>query len=200
MERPAVVRTVEYKKGSFITNGQEDCLGALFLTKGQIRTYLTSEEGREVTLFRLHVGDTSVLSASCVFDQLDFDVSISACEDVEAVLLPSKCLDQLKKQNVYVDLFFAKLMNQQFSDIMWAMQQILFLGIDRRVAIFLCEEIDKSGSRTIHYTKEEIALSIGSAREVVSRILKVFAEEGLVEMGRGRITVTDLEKLRRLCD
>lgn len=195
-----VVRKVKFSKGSFITNGMEDCLGALFITKGKLRTYITSDEGREITLFRLRVGDTSVLSASCVFDQLAFDVSISACEDVEAVLLPSYYLDQLKKQNVYVDLFFAKLMNEQFSDIMWALQQILFFGIDKRVAIFLWDEASASGDMTLHYTQEQIATAIGSAREVVSRILKVFAEDGIVQLGRGKITITDKNRLRKLCN
>jgi CRP/FNR family transcriptional regulator len=178
----------------------EDCLGALFITRGQIRTYITSDEGREITLFRLHAGDTSVLSASCVFSELAFDVSISACEDVEAVLLSSNCLDQLKKQNVYVDLFFSKLMNEQFSDIMWALQQILFFGIDKRVAIFLWDEAAASGDMTLHYTQEEVATAIGSAREVVSRVLKIFAEDGIVRLGRGKITILDKSRLRKLCD
>ncbi len=195
-----VTRPVKFNKGSFITNGMEDCLGALFITKGQLRTYITSEEGREITLFRLNVGDTSVLSASCVFDQLAFDVSICAMQDVEAILLPSKFLDQLKSQNVYVDLHFSKLMNEQFSDIMWAMQQILFFGIDKRVAIFLWDELARAKDNVLHFTQEDVAIIIGSAREVVSRILKVFAEDGIVELGRGKITILDKNRLRDLIE
>ncbi len=193
------VRDVKFGKGSYITGGMEDCLGSLFLTKGQLRTYLTSDEGREITLFRLGIGDTSVMSASCVFEQIAFDVSICAMEDVEAVLLPSHYLDQLKSQNVYVDLFFSKLMNEQFSDIMWAMQQILFFGIDKRVAIFLWDELSKTEGNVLRFTQEDIAMIIGSAREVVSRILKIFSEDGLVELGRGKITILDKNRLREIC-
>ncbi len=195
-----VVRKVEFKKGSFITNGMEDCLGALFITKGQLRTYITSDEGREITLYRLHVGNTSVMSASCVFEELAFDVSVCAMENVEAILLPSNYLDQLKTQNVYVNLFFSKLMNEQFSDIMWAMQQILFFGIDKRMAIFLWDELSQTEGNVLHFTQEDIATIIGSAREVVSRILKVFAEDGIVELGRGKITILDKKQLRKLCE
>ncbi len=193
------VRDVKFKKGSFITSGMEDCLGSLFISKGQLRTYITSDEGREITLFRLGIGDTSVMSASCVFEQIAFDVSICAMEDVEAVLLPSNYLDQLKSQNVSVDLYFSKLMNEQFSDVMWAMQQILFFGIDKRVAIFLWDELSKTDGNVLRFTQEDIAMIIGSAREVVSRILKIFAEEEIVELGRGKITILDKNRLRDLC-
>ncbi len=114
-------RQVSFQKGTFITSGMDDCLGALFLLNGQFRTYITSDEGREITLFRLHNGDVSVMSASCVFDTLAFDVSIKAMEDTSAILLPSNALEHLKTKNVYVELYFSKLMNEQFSDIMWAM-------------------------------------------------------------------------------
>ncbi len=194
-----VTRRVSFKKGAFITNGMEDCLGALFITKGQLRTYITSEDGREITLYRLHVGDTSVMSASCVFDTIAFDVSVRAMEDVEAILLPSNYLDQIKNKNVYVDLFFSKLMNEQFSDVMWAMQQILFYGIDKRVAIFLWDELSQTEGNVLHYTQEDIATIIGSAREVVSRILKAFVNAGIVELGRGKITIKDKNKLKELC-
>ncbi len=191
-------RQVSFQKGTFITSGMDDCLGALFLLDGQLRTYITSDEGREITLFRLHNGDVSVMSASCVFDTLAFDVSIKAMEDTSAILLPSNALEHLKTKNVYVDLYFSKLMNEQFSDIMWAMQQILFFGIDKRLAIFLWDELTESETSTLHFTHEDIAVIIGSAREVVSRVLKSFAEEGIVELGRGTIKIIDKAALKQL--
>ncbi len=192
-------RPVSFQKRTFITSSMDDCLGALFLLDGQFRTYITSDEGREVTLFRLHNGDVSVMSASCVFDTLAFDVSIKAMEDTSAILLPSNALEHLKTKNVYVELYFSKLMNEQFSDIMWAMQQILFFGIDKRLAIFLWDELTESETSTLHFTHEDIAVIIGSAREVVSRVLKSFAVEGIVELGRGTIKIIDKAALKQLC-
>ncbi len=193
-------RNVSFQKGSFITSGNDDCLGALFLKNGQLRTYITSDDGREITLFRLHKGDVSVMSAACVFDTLAFDVAIKSMENTDAVLIPSNVLDRLKENNIAVDLYFSKLMNEQFSDIMWAMQQILFFGIDKRLAIFLWDETINTGTDSLHITHEDIAVLIGSAREVVTRILKSFAEDGIVELGRGRITIKDKSKLKELCD
>ena len=77
------------------------------------------------------------------------------------------------------------------------MQQILFMGIARRVAIFLVDEAVKSGRTSIAMTHDEIARYIGSAREVVTRVLKYFSDEGVVALSRGKITILDLEKLKR---
>lgn len=86
----------------------------------------------------------------------------------------------------------------RFSDVMWAMQQILFMGVDKRLAIFLWDETAKTGSNSIKMTHEQIARYMGSAREVVSRMLKYFAGEGIVALSRGEIRVMDKEKLSKL--
>ena len=85
-----------------------------------------------------------------------------------------------------------------FSDVMWVMQQILFMSFDRRLAIFLLDEASKTGSELIHLTHEQIAKDMGSAREVVSRMLKYFSTEGMVELSRGGVKLLDKQKLRRL--
>ncbi len=78
---------------------------------------------------------------------------------------------------------------------MWAMQQILFMSFDKRLAIFLIDELAKTGGDTVRLTHEQIAKYMGSAREVVTRMLKYFANEGIVTLSRGAVTVTDREKL-----
>jgi len=81
---------------------------------------------------------------------------------------------------------------------MWVMQQILFMSTDKRLAVFLTDEAARTGSSTIGLTHEQIAKYIGSAREVVSRMLKYFSTEGIVEVSRKGIKITDKEKLRQL--
>ena len=80
---------------------------------------------------------------------------------------------------------------------MWTMQQILFMGIDRRVAIFLWDEMLRNGP-VIPLTHDEIARCIGSAREVVTKVLRYFSQEGIVSLSRGKVTIIDREKLRAL--
>lgn len=81
---------------------------------------------------------------------------------------------------------------------MWVMQQILFMSMDRRLAIFLSDESARTGSETISLTHGQIARYMGSAREVVSRVLKYFAGEGIVEVSRGGIKIIDKKRLRKL--
>lgn len=187
---------VHYPKGASIHRSDERCAGLLLVRSGQIRAYILSDDGREVTLYRLFMGDTCVLSASCVLNEVAFDVMIDAVEDTEAVLIPIGIFHQLMETNVYVELYSYKLATERFSDVMWSVQQILFMGVDRRLAIFLWDEMVKNGKDTVSYTHDQMARYIGSAREVVSRMLKYFSQEGIISQSRGSIRILDREKLR----
>lgn len=191
-------RTVHYDKNQHIHIGDDDCIGVLLVRSGVMRIFIVSEEGREVTLYRLESGDVCVLSASCVLQSIDFDVSIDAETDCEIIQISSADFSALSEQNVYVELFSYKLATERFSDVMWAMQQILFISFDRRLAGFLLDEINRTGSNTISLTHEQIAKYLGSAREVVSRMLKYFSSEGLVRLYRGGIEIIDRKGLKNL--
>lgn len=190
--------SAHYHKGATVHGGNTDCIGVLLVKQGQLRTYMLSEEGRDVTLYRLFPGDTCILSASCVLDAITFDVFIDAEEDTDVLLINSAVFHQIAEENIYVKCFGYELATTRFSDVMWAMQQILFMGADKRLAIFLWDEIAKTGSDSIKMTHEQIARYMGSAREVVSRMLKYFAGEGIVALSRGEIRIMDKEKLHKL--
>lgn len=186
----------EYGKGEDIHRTDEKCAGLLLVISGQLRTYILSEDGREVTLYRLFQGEPSILSAGCVLDEVAFDVMIEAVEDTKAILIPAGVFHQLMESNIHVELYAYKQATERFSDVMWTMQQILFMGVDRRLAIFLWDEITKNGQDTVSYTHDQIARYIGSAREVVSRMLKYFSQEGIISQARGSIRVLDRGKLK----
>lgn len=190
--------SAHYDKGAVVHSGNADCIGVLLVKQGQLRTYMLSEEGRDVTLYRLFSGDICILSASCVLDAITFDVFIDAEEDTDVLLINSAVFHQIAEENIYVKCFGYELATTRFSDVMWAMQQILFMGVDKRLAIFLWDETAKTGSNSIKMTHEQIARYMGSAREVVSRMLKYFAGEGIVALSRGEIRVMDKEKLSKL--
>lgn len=175
----------------------ESCQGLLLIRRGQLRVYVVSEEGREVTLYRVRTGDVCVMSSSCLMDAIVFDVLMEAMEDTEAVTIPTSVLAPVIRRLPQAELFLYKTAAERFSDVMWTLQQILFLGADRRVAIFLRDESLRGGP-VIARTHEEIARLIGSAREVVTKVLNYFAQEEIVALERGRITVLDPERLRRL--
>lgn len=188
--------TETYNKGMLMHRTEDSCKGLMTILSGQLRTYILSEEGREVTLFRVNEEEVCVLSASCLMDTITFDVLIEATEDTEVLVLPSATLNQLTQKNPHVELFLYKAATEKFSDVMWTMQQILFLKIDQRVAQFLWDEMIQKNSMTLSITHDEIAKNIGSAREVVTKVLKYMVKENALELKRGTIIILDKEKLR----
>ena len=196
VQQNAVIRL--YKKGTRVYSSERECLGMLFVMQGEMRTYLLSEEGREVTLFRIYPNDLCVLSASCVISQISFDTQMSAQRDTEALIIPPNIVLFLKEKSLSVRCFLYELATKRFSDVMWAMQQILFKRLDQRLALFLMQESQRLGTDTIHMTHEQIAQQISSAREAVARMLKQFSEDGLVELKRGAIRLLDQKGLKAL--
>lgn len=190
--------SAKYPKGTSIHNGNDDCIGIMLIKSGQLRTYILSEDGRDITLYRLFKSDVCILSASCVLEAITFDVFIDAEEDTEVLLINSSVFHQMSDSNVYIKCFGYQLATTRFSDVMWALQQILFMSVDRRLAIFLVDELSKSNTDELKFTHEQIAKYMGSAREVVSRMLKYFAQEGIVELSRGGLKVIDKKRLRSL--
>ena len=133
-----------------------------------------------------------------LFRSITFDVHIDADLDSEILMIHSEVYAALSAQNIYVENFSYKEAVSRFSDVMWAMQQILFMSFDKRLANFLIDEIARTGSNDIPMTHDQIAKYIGSAREVVSRMLKYFASEGYVALSRGGVKVIDKIRLRAL--
>ncbi|MPW26495.1 helix-turn-helix domain-containing protein [Alkalibaculum sp. M08DMB] len=185
-----------YQQGNFYS-GENDCIGILIIKSGSFRIYLLSEDGREITLFRLEKGDICVLSATCIFENITFDVNLSAEVESEVLLINPKVFSKIASKNIYAENFLYKEAAKRFSDVMWTMDQILFMKFDKRLALFLLNEISRNNSNIVYLTHDQIAKHLSSAREVVSRMLSYFAKEGLIKLSRGEITIvneTGLEK------
>ncbi|MDP4118090.1 MAG: Crp/Fnr family transcriptional regulator [Bacillota bacterium] len=177
------------------TGGGHECLGMVFVCEGMLRCYMLSEEGREITLFRISAGNSCVFSASCVLSQITFDVFIEAETDSRIMILNAQAFSHLTDTNIYVENYAYKLATKRFSDVMYAMQQLLFMRFDKRLALFLSEEaIDDN----VHMTHEQIGRDLNSAREVVTRMLNRFSDDGIVKITRGCIVITDHKKLNNI--
>ncbi len=188
----------EYPKGAYIHSGAEDCLGPSLILSGEVRVCLLSEEGREITLYRLLKGDCSILSASCIMEKITFDTHMIAQTDCVLLTIFPSAFKKLSEENLNVKCFVYELATERFSTVVWTMQNIMFKGFDRRLASFLVAEYDRTGSATIKLTHEAIAGYISSAREVVARMVKRFSDEGLIEQKRGAIKLLDIDTLREL--
>ena len=185
---------VTYHPGQNVHSADLRCVGVLFVRKGCLRVYIMSEEGKEVTLYRVNPGEVCILSASCVLSEITFDVYVDSEDLTEVVVLNAFAFAKMMRKNIYVENFSNKMKAIRFSDVMWTMQQILFFSFDKRLAIFLYEELIKNGP-IIRYSHMEIAKYLGSAREVVSRMLKYFEKEGIVLVSRKEIEIVDKKKL-----
>ena len=186
-----------YPQGNLIHNGNH-CTGAIVVHSGCLRVYLQPEQGREITLYRLFPGDICMLSASCVLNSITFDVFVDAEENSECIVIGGCAYAALAERCNAAKIFALETALARFSDVMWVMQQILFMSMDKRLAIFLLDEMAKTGSDTVRLTHEQIAKYMGSAREVVTRMLKYFSTEGIVELSRGGIKILDQKRLRTL--
>lgn len=188
---------ITYPKGANIHDSTE-CSGVIFVRSGCLRVYMMSDEGKAITLYRLYKGDMCMLSASCVLQSITFDVFVDAEEDSECYVISGSAFADVSERNPNVRIFALETAVSRFSDVMWVMQQILFMSMDKRLAIFLADEAARTGSDVVSLTHEQIAKYMGSAREVVSRMLKYFSNENIVEVSRKGIKILDKKRLRSL--
>ena len=191
---------MKVKKGTHIHDSSADCLGLLLIRSGQLRTYILSEDGREITLNRLFDYDVCLLSASCVMPDMQFNVMIEAEKDSEFWSIPACLFKNLMDSSVTVSNFANSLMSSHFSELMWLMEQIMWKSFDKRLAAFLLEESRLDNTTELKITHEKIAAHMGTAREVVTRMLRYFQNEGMVKLTRGTVELTDTQKLEDLCE
>ena len=188
------------KAGTVVHNGSMDCLGLLLIRKGQLRVYTLSSEGREITLYRLFDHDICLFSASCVMPNIQFEVIIEAEKDSEMWVLPSCLFKDLMEESAVVANYANQLISSRFSDVMWLMEQIMWKSFDKRLASFLLEESVLEGSSALKITHEKIANHMGTAREVVTRMLRYFQSEGMVKLTRGAVEILDEAALEALAE
>ncbi len=189
----------EVKKGTMLHDGTLDCTGLFLVRDGQLRAYILSEEGREITLYRLFERDMCLLSASCIVHSLQFEVMIAAEKDTSLWVIPADVYKAIMEESAALANYTNELMASRFSDVMWLIEEIMWKSLDKRIADFLLEEAAIEGSNRLQMTHETIANHLGTRREVVTRMLRYFQEEGLVKLSRGVVELTDEKKLAE-CD
>ncbi len=193
-----MTRTVA--KGSVIHNGSMDCTGLLLVKSGQLRAYILSEEGREITIYRLFERDICLFSASCIMNSIQFEVVVEAEKETELWIIPAEVYQGIMTESAPVSNYTNELMAGRFSDVMWLMEQVMWKSLDKRVASFLLEEASIEDSNQLRITHETIANHLGSHREVITRMLRYFQNEGMVRLSRGTIELIDKEKLETLSE
>ena len=193
-----VFRTVQ--KGAVLHSGSLDCTGLLLVKTGQLRAYILSDEGREITIYRLFDRDLCLFSAACILRSIQFEVTIEAEKETALWIIPVEAYQSVMAESAPVANYTSELMASRFSEVMWLMEQIMWKSMDKRVAAFLLEESSIEGTRELKITHEAIANHLGSHREVITRMLRYFQSEGIVKLSRGAITLLDTGRLEALGD
>lgn len=197
--RHSIVRQ-QAKKGTILHNGSLDCTGVFLIREGQLRAYILSDEGREITMYRLFDRDICLFSASCMMRSIAFDIIIEAQKDTTLWMIPVDVYKSIMEESASLAIYTNELMASRFSDVMWLIEQVMWKSLDKRLAAFLLEEAAIEESNQLKITHENIANHLGSHREVITRMLKYFQGEGMVNLSRGTVEIADEKKLNALQD
>jgi len=196
LTRYAVRRSVP--EGALLHNGEDDCMGLILIVSGQLRAFISSDEGKEITVYRLFSRDICLFSASCIMRGVQFNITITAEKPTEFWLLPPHIYKRLMEQSALIANYTNEIIASHFSEVIWLVEQIMWRRFDQRLAAFLLEESALDGSSELFITHERIASHMGTAREVVTRMLRYFQSDGIVALSRGSIRLLDEKRLNAL--
>ncbi len=178
--------------------GGGECAGVQIIVSGRARVFITSPAGGDITLFRLLDGDVSILSAACMLSGMDIELDMEMETDCTVWTIPKRAYRKLYDESGAVKDYTMEMISEKFSDIMWLFNQFVFSNVASRIAAALLEHRGLSGGDELMVTHEDIARDAGTAREVVSRILKQFQADGLVKLTRGKIKILDAGRLGKI--
>lgn len=187
------VSVKQFPAGQFICWEGDVCAQLAVVLSGTVRVYKIGESGREITLYRIEESDSCILTASCILSHIRFPALAVVEREVRAALIPAHILHQwVKKYGVWQGYVF-ELMSKRLADVIATVEEIAFRRVDVRIAEFLAGLAEEQTDIAI--THQEIAYELGTAREVVSRILKDFERANIISLSRGSITIQNKQAL-----
>jgi len=185
----APIGTIGYREGGA-------CGAYVMRLVGQSRVYKMSSSGREILLYRVAAGETCVITTTCLLGNSNYPASTIVEEPIKDVIIPSAAFNQLMIDSKVFRTFVMTNYGALISDLIVLLDEVAFHSLDARLAKLLLD----SGSSTIGRTHQLIADELGTAREVVSRLLKEFERLGAIRLARGRVDLRDGALLQRLAE
>ena len=185
------LQTMDVPAGTTVFDEHQPCRGFPFVLEGAIRVVKLSAGGRELPLYRVLAGESCILSSSCLLGHADYNARGVSEGQTTLALLPRPLFDEMLGEPAFRDFVFA-LFSERMAELMQLVEEVAFRKLDQRLAALLLGK-----GRVVHATHQQLADELGSVREMVSRLLKGFAEQGLVRLGREQIEVLDAAGLRK---
>ena len=190
--RPQAVMRVP--AGTMIFAEHQPCQGVPLLLEGSIKVVKQAASGRELMLYRVAPGGSCIITSSCLLGHSDYNARGIAESPLSLLLLPAPVFGQLMLDHAPFRDFVFHLFAERIGELMQLVEEVAFARLDRRLARLLAARNDA----TLHITHQQLADELGSVREIVSRLLKGFAEQGLVSLGREQLTITDRARLQEI--
>jgi CRP/FNR family transcriptional regulator len=186
------LQTLSVPAGAVVFDEHQPCRGFPFVLAGAIRVAKQSAGGRELPLYRVVAGESCIISSSCLLGHADYNARGVAEGPTTLALLPRPLFDEMLGEAVFRDFVFA-LFSERMAELMQLVEEVAFRKLDQRLAALLLGK-----GRVVHATHQQLADELGSVREMVSRLLKGFAEQGLVKLGREQVEVLNAAGLRKV--
>ena len=175
---------------------RQPCQGFPLLLEGSIKVVKTAASGREMLLYRVEPGESCIITSSCLLGHAPYTARGEAETPITLLILPSPVFDRLVAEQARFRDFVFHLFSERLAELMQLVAEVAFHRLDQRLAKLL---LAKHGD-TLHATHQQLAEELGSVREIVSRLLKGFAAQGLVALGREQIGILDRNGLKSLAD
>jgi CRP/FNR family transcriptional regulator len=188
----AALQPMTVPAGTVLFDERQPCQGFPFVLSGGIRVVKLAANGRELPLYKVLPGESCIISSSCLLGHADYNARGVAETKTTLALLPRKLFDALVGEPAFRNFVF-HLFAERIAELMQLIEEVAFRKLDQRLANLLLGK-----GRQLHTTHQQLADELGSVREMVSRLLKGFAEQGLVRLGREQIEILDPAGLRRL--
>ncbi|MGI6622691.1 MAG: Crp/Fnr family transcriptional regulator [Clostridiaceae bacterium] len=176
------------ESGMILLDESRECTGVILVLSGTIRIYKLSEEGKEITLYRISRGETCVLTVACLMGTGDipFPVAASAEQPSEIIFIPIELFKKFFYESPSIQKFFFSSMSAKFYSVLGLVENITFKRTSDRLMDYIISKT-AGGAYPLYATHENIASDLGTAREVVSRLLKDMESKGIVSLSRGKI-------------
>ena len=191
----SVASMVHVPAGTVLFDENQPCQGFPMLLSGNIRVIKAAPNGRELQLYRVLPGESCILTSSCLLGNTRYHARGIAEQNLEMVLLPAATFHALLEMQESFRSYVFHLFSDRLTDLMQLVSAVAFQKLDQRLAKLLV-----SKNNPVHATHQALADELGSAREIVSRLLKGFAEQGWVKLGREQIDIADAVALKRFAD
>lgn len=197
----AGVRPIEASRGAVLVEENQQCDPIVLVERGEIRVFKTTEGAREISLYRVHPGESCVLALASMLSRAGYPAT-AAADDLHGLAIPADLFRSLYGAEPALRGFVMRLFSDRLAGLMELVVEVAFHRMDRRVARFLLEEAEVASGvlRPVERTHEDIAHEVGTSREVVTRILHALESDGLLSLGRGRVRVSDADGLRARLD